>query len=442
MSRSAPLLVALTLLSPALAGAPALEPLRLTLEDALRLAREKNVDLALARYDLQEFQSRYRQTLGEAMPNIQASAGYAHNFERPKAFFSGGKIETGIDNAFDVSVVGEQPLYTGGKVLTSIRAARHALTAQKSRVQSSEDDVLFTVKNLFYNALLSSATAGIAQDNLASTQEHLATIQQRYRQGLDSDLTVERQQVEVAGAKATSIRVRNLYEMDLLSLQDALTLDVDRPIFLIGSLAPPRNAAPSYETVAQMALANHPGLKAARETTQVYAHVIDINQADMIPHLSLFGRYDWLAQSNSFAPTTEQKAWDLIAGLRLHYPIFTGGDRLERVRQAQVDLGRAQEREAQIERAVRIDVRRQWLAITEALERSRSQEAAIEEARRALKSIEIRYKAGQSSLLDLNDATISLSQIRTRYILAAHDYWVSLAALERAIGSPLPGDKP
>ena len=424
------------------AGAFAAEPLTLSLEQALAMAREKNVDVALARLNLQEFQSRYRQAIGGALPEIKLGAGYTHNFERPKAFFSGGKIETGIDNGFDASVTAEQPLYSGGKVLTGIRGARHALSAQENLVKGTEDEVVFAVRNLFYNALLSSATTGISQDNLTSTQDHLSTIQQRYKQGLDSDLTVERQQVNVSAAKATFISVRNLQELDLVSLQDTLSLDVDRPIQLIGSLAPPRESAPAYEDVSRIALAKHPGLKAARENREFYSHLIEVSQADMLPHLSLFGRYDWIAQANNFAPTSDQRAWDLSGGVRLNYPLFTGGDRLEKVRQAKVDYQRARERESQLERAVRVDVRRQWLAIAEALERARSQETAIDAARLALKAIETRYKAGQASLLDLNDATIALNQVRTRFILAAHDYWVSLAALERAIGGPLPGAKP
>jgi outer membrane protein len=434
------LIAAVLLSTPALRSAD--PPLLLTLDDALRIARQKNVDLALARFNLQEFESRYRQAIGSALPSINSSAKWVHNFERPKAFFANNIIETGIDNGFDASITAEQPLYTGGKVMSGIRAAKHALTAQEKSVSQSQSDVDFAVKSLFYNALFSSATALIQQDNVASNQDHLNTIQQRFRQGLDSDLVVQRQEVEVAGAKAFLISVKNAHELALISLQDTLTLDVDRPLVLVGTLEPPREAAPSYEEAERLALANHPGLRAARETTQFYSHLVEIYRADMIPHLSAFGRYDWIAQNNAISPANAQKAWDLNAGLKLDYPLFTGGDRLEKIRQSKIDLGRAQERESQIERSVRIDVRRQWLAIVEALERARAQETAIQEARLALKATEIRYKAGQASLLDLNDATFALNQIRTRYTLAARDYWVSLAGLERAVGGPLPGVKP
>jgi len=414
----------------------------LTLDQALALARQKTVDLALARLDLAEFQSRYRQVIGGALPQIALSGSYTRNFIHPVVFFFGGKLDASSDNGFDAAVDVQQPLYTGGKVLSGIRAAKAARAAQEERVQNTENEVVFSVKNLFYNALLSSATAGIEMDNLSSAQDHLDTIQSRYRQGLDSDLTVRRQKVEVANARAVLIGAKNTHEMALISLQEILTLDVDRPLSVIGTLDPPQESGPSYEAAVRLALAHHPGLKAAREQVQFYDQLISVVAADWQPQLALFGHYELVAQSDDFSPTANQRGSAFSGGVRLNYPIFTGGDRLERVRQAGINKERALQEQDRLERAVRVDVRRQWLTIAEALERARSQQEAIGQARQAMDATETRYKAGRASQLELNDATFALNRVRTLYILAAHDYWVGLAALEKAAGGSLEGVQP
>ena len=424
------------------ASAFAAEPLTLTLDQALTIARQKTVDLALARLDLEEFHSRYRQAVGNALPQVALSGSYTRNFIHPVAFFFGGKLDAAIDNGVDAAVDVQQPLYTGGKVLSGIRAAKAALGAQEEQVQNTENEVVFSVKNLFYNALLSSATVGIEGDNLASAQNHLDTIQSRYGQGLDSDLTVRRQKVEVANARAVLIGAKNAHEMALISLQEILTLDVDRPLRVSGTLDPPQEAGPSYEAAVRLALARHPGLKAARQQVQFYDQIVTIAAADFQPQLALFGHYEWVAQSNAFSPNASERGTAFAGGLRLNYPLFTGGDRLEKVRQARINRDRTLQEQYRLERAVRVDVRRQWLDIREALERARSQEEAIDQARRALEATEIRYKAGRASQLELNDATFALNRVRTLYILAAHDYWVSRAALEKAAGGSLQGVQP
>jgi len=88
-------------------------------------------------------------------------------------------------------------------------------------------------------------------------------------------------------------------------------------------------------------------------------------------------------------------------------------------------------------RALKVEVKREWLMVKEAWERAQSQESAISQARRALDATEIRYRAGQASLLEQNDATLALQQTRLLYANALHDYRVALAALERAVGMPV-----
>src|ERR1019366_6198070 len=110
-----------------------------------------------ARLNLEEFQSRYRQAIGSALPQVALSGNYTRNFIRPVAFFSGSKFETAIDNGFDAAIDVQQPLYTGGKVHSGIHAARHALSGEEKRLQNTENEVVFSVKSLFYSTLLSSA---------------------------------------------------------------------------------------------------------------------------------------------------------------------------------------------------------------------------------------------------------------------------------------------
>ena len=91
--------------------------------------------------------------------------------------------------------------------------------------------------------------------------------------------------------------------------------------------------------------------------------------------------------------------------------------------------------ESQAERAVRAGLKTDYLDAREAWERAQSQETAIHQARRALESMEVRYRAGQASQLDLNDATLSLQRARLAHVMAVSDYWTSVAAVEKTVGS-------
>ena len=438
--RSAALLAALAVLSRSALAAPAAgadEPITLTVESSVEFALKENIDVALAELDLRAFQSRAREVMAAGIPDLAATGSYTHNFKKPLAFFGGRKTEVGERNSMQAGFELEQTIYSGGKLRAGLKAAKLGAAAGENALRSSRQDVTLKVKQLFYAVLLASAAASISEDNLRSAEAHLLTIRERYKQGVDSDLAVLRQEVEVANAKPALIQARNLFELGLTLIKDVLGMDIDRPILIAGRLDAPDAGPLPYEAVAKAALARNPDYQAARKRAEAASQLIRVAAGDQRPQLSLFGNALWTAQSPDISPGPEQSGTSLAGGLRLRFPFFTGGKTIESVRQARIDHARALEVQRKAARAVRVEVKRQWLAAKEAEERARSQETAIDQARRALEATETRYKSGDASQLELNDATLALRRARTLYAQASHDFLAAKAALERAAGARL-----
>lgn len=421
---------------------PSQEPLTLTLGQAIDLAMRENIDVALAELDLRAFQSRYREVMGAAIPDLALTGSYTRNFKKPLAFFGGRKTEIGELNSMQGGFELEQTIYSGGKLSAGLKASRFGTASAQNELRAAREDVTLAVKRAFYSVLLASATAAISEDNLGSAEEHLTTIRERYKQGLDSDLTVLRQEVEVANAKPALIQARNLYELGLTLLKDILGLDVDRPVLLEGRLDAPGASPPPYEALVKAALERNPGYQAERKRAEAAFQLARVAAGDQRPQLSLFANYLWTGQSPDLSPGPEQSGTSAAGGLRLRFPFFTGGETLERVRQARINHERAREAMQKAERAVRVEIKRQWLAVKEAQERAVSQETAIGQARRALEATEVRYKGGRASQLELNDATLALNRARTLHAQASHDFLAALAAMERAAGTRLEEIKP
>lgn len=434
MNRS---LIAAAVLALGAARAAAEEPLVLTLDQAVKLGVENNIDAEAARYDLAIFESRFKEIEGTVLPEVTLTGNYTHNYQPPLAFFSGQKLVAGQPNSVQAEAMAVQPLYTGGKVLAALRAGRAERERSTLNLRQTRDDVALAVKQMFYAVLLASATASIERDNLASAEEHLRTIQERYKQGLDSDLTVLRQQVEVANAKPAAIAAANQVELGLTMLKNTLALDVDRPVSLSGELGAPASALPSYEKAGELALSRRPEVLAARQAALVEKEKITIAKADGRPSLSAFADILWQGQGPQQRFGPNERGTSSAAGLNLTFPVFRGGQVHQRASQARLQYEKSLQTEAQVRRDVRVDVKRQWLNAREALERAQSEETAIGQGRRALESVEVRYKAGQAGQLDLTDATLALNRTRTAYVRALSDYWSGLAALERAVGTEL-----
>jgi outer membrane protein len=411
--------------------------LTLSLEDAVEMALKQNLDVSLAELNLRFLESQHRAIFGLGLPDVTLTGDYTRNFDRPPFFFSGNKSEVGSVNSLRAGVRLEQPIYSGGKLREGLQAARLGIEAGKEDLRGAKDEITLAVKSLFYSVLLASTTAAIQEDTLASAEEHLRTIKDRFNQGVDSDLTLLRQEVAVANVKPVVIQSRNLVDLSLTLLKDAMGIDVDRPVLLIGRLDPAHRKLPTYTELSRLALDHHPEFQAAQRNAEAAKSLVRAAAGDRHPQLSLLADFQWYAESDDLSPGSNEMATSAAGWLRLRYPLFTGGEIRERVRQANLEYERAQTLANKLERSVRVAVKRNWLAVMEASERAESQESAIGQARRALEATEVRYKAGQSSQLELNDTTLALNRARMQHTQALHDFLAALAALERAAGTRL-----
>jgi outer membrane protein TolC len=434
------LVVSLWLAAPVRAADTA--PATLTLEQAIDLALQQNTDVALADLTVREFRSQYKRALSFMIPDVRLKASYQRNILNPAFFIDPGtgpsqKVELGAENAYSVSVGAEQTVFAAGKVLSGVRLGERLVASGDDRAEAARREVTFGVKELFYSHLLARETESIQKENLDRVNDQMATIRERFRQGLDSDLTVLRQQVEVATAKTALIAARNLVDLSLTRFQHLLALDVDRPLTLDGTLAAPGGESPPYERLVRTALDRNPSLAAAVHDVAVREEAVRIARADHFPELVAFGDWTWSAQSDAFAPGPSERNQSVGAGLRLDYPFFTGGEVRERVALARIELERARKQEEELERAVRVELKSHWLNVAEARERAGAEEAAVTQARRALDATEARFKAGRASQLELNDATYSLGSARRLFAKACRDYWVAWAGLEAVVGMKL-----
>ncbi|MDO9068239.1 MAG: TolC family protein, partial [Deltaproteobacteria bacterium] len=129
------------------------------------------------------------------------------------------------------------------------------------------------------------------------------------------------------------------------------------------------------------------------------------------------------------------KNWDL--GVSASWPLFDGGSGLGRIKEARANARQLRLAKQQVEDWIRLEVLAGYLTLKASEKAIFSQQLAGEQAQEALKIARARYESGQATNLDVLDAQLALTQAQTNRIQAVHDYLVSLAKLEKAVGTPL-----
>lgn len=190
-----------------------------------------------------------------------------------------------------------------------------------------------------------------------------------------------------------------------------------------------------YVEGANMSLDGNSSLKQLAIQAEELANTIKMQKAAYAPSLALAFNYAYNAMDNTF--DFKEYKWSpySYAGLSLSIPIFSGGKRLNNVRQSKVQAAELEIQRANAERQLKIAIQQYVNQMETAMKSYAAAESAVKTAEKAYSIAEKSYDIGRSTLTDLNDAQLALSQARLAVSQTVYSFVVAKAGLEQVLGS-------
>lgn len=416
------------------AAAGGVSALDLTLDDAVRTALKNNASVVTAEETRLIYKERVREYWGTVFPQLNASGQYTRNIKSPAFFLGGAKITVGLKNVYAGSLDLNQVLWAGGKVRTGIRMANMYAAGSDEQLKTAQNEVSKAVKQMYYAVLLSSSFASIQRESLSLARQHLMMIEAQYKQGVASDLAVLRQTVEVSNIEPALTQAQNLYEEGLIELKNLLGLDPEAEITLADGLTCAPQGPGDIGELYKSALLNRPEYRNARIQRDLHLEMIKAEKSAHYPYLGAFASRQFQGQSDTGFPKTPARAWSTVAGLNLNLPLFSGGSASSKIRQSRLQADIAETGLSELERRIKIAVKKAWLGLRESSMRLESRTTSVSTARKVLTATEVRFKNGLASQLELNDASLALNRSQTLYTQAQHDTCSADAELSWTLG--------
>ncbi len=444
--------IPILLLATFLLAGPLVAQEPLSLEQAVKIALERNPLLRAAVGEADAARARVDQARSAYLPRVDFSQGFtrgnnpvyvfgtlltqrqfaAANFALP------GLNAPGPLNNFQTRFDSQWMLYDFGRTRQRVRGVRQLSTAQDFNTEQERQDLILRVVRAYYGVI-------VARENLSAAREALRTAESNEQRVADLEkaglvVTSDKlsAQVFVSQMKEREIRAANQLAVAHMALGHELGLGpvaLKEPQDTLQAPAVPGITA--MEEWEKIALAERPALRAAEMQQQVAASGTKVAKAEFAPKLGAFA--DFERDAESLAGGASGTNW--TAGARLEVNLFAGGaDR------ARLDEARARERQAasQVEyfrSGVRLEVRQAFLEVSAAEQRATAARDAVEQAKESSRIIQNRYEAGLATMTDSLRAQTAQLEARTAYLSALHDWQVAQAQLERAAGK-LTADSP
>jgi outer membrane protein len=418
--------------------------LSISLEDAVRIAIEKNHDLAAARMDVEKAEAQVTEAFGFALPSLSLSASYVRALKRPVFFLpdfddpNSGRvvpIEIGSKNSFDLSLSASQVLFNAA-IFTGVGTARIYLRAGKEMYREKLVATVATVRRAYYAVLLQKELRSIVQATMQNAEESMRQAQALSSGGLISEYDALRAEVRVENLKPELMKAVDGYGIAMNNLRMAIGVPLLQELDVSGNLEfePTPVDEGHLEASPEKALQYNPRLLAMEHQAEVQDARISIEKSDFLPTLAAFGSYQYQGQKNDLNISTSDFVNSSVIGLTLSLNIFKGFQTAARVDQARLDHRIALETIASYRSRLRTLVESIVLRFRWAHKQLGVHERTIELAERGYRIASTRFRAGAGTHLELNDAQLALDQAKLNRAEALYQLLLAQADLDEALG--------
>ena len=408
-------------------AAPALaDDLRGALDEAYRT----NPTLQAARAGQRAVDEGVPINRAAGLPSLSGSASYTEFLKKSANNF------TSPDRAAGASISLNVPIYAGGAVRNSVKAAETRVDAGQADLRGTESGVFSQVVAAYMDVILNQAVVGLNRNNVEVLRVNVEATSDRFEIGDLTRTDVAQSQARLAIAR-TDLRSA---QANLIGARERYIQSVGKPPVDLQPPPPLPNMPASPDEAAQVALDSNPDLIAARFRSRAAGFDTRVASAGRLPKVSIFtgGDYtDYLGTLGGVASGTgafAQSQTTAQAGVRASIPLFQGGLPAAQKRQAQAREGVALEQEIGAEREVIAQVRAafaSWLAANEIIG---SNQTAVDAATLSLEGVRAENGVGNRTILDILNAEQELLQARVRLVTARRNAYVAGFSLLAAMG--------
>ncbi|MGF1924341.1 MAG: TolC family protein [Bacteroidia bacterium] len=413
---------------------------KVTLSDALTFALQNNAKIRKARLDIEGGRYKVEEVRSQALPQLTGTSGLTYNpIIGQQVVDFGGQLQTlkfGQKWNSNAGVQLSQQLFNQ-QVFTGLQAARSSEEYYSLTAQLSEEQIIELVANNYYQVLVNRQQLNVVDNNLKNVKVIEKIISNQYQNGLAKKIDVDRIKVNLTNLETQREQTINGITQLENQLKFSMGMSVTNPIFLPETELTEVTQLPKFTDT--IALSNRTEIKLLNNQQKLLALQRKAYVAEYYPTLALSGNYTYSSQSGSFDFLSSNSSaigfGSSAVGLTLRLPIFNGFLTRSKIRQADVNIKKADLDRLETTNALNMAYENAKIQLRNSLNTITAQKRNVELAQEIYQSTQNNYNNGLASLTDLLDTETSLTQAQNSYTQALLNYKVAEIQLIKSNGN-------
>ena len=411
----------------------------ITLDKAIELALRDNPTMKVAEKDIELKQVSKTEAWQNLLPSVTLDGAIQYNIQvaSMKMDMSGQtmEIKMGKDNSntWNAALQVAIPLYAPAVYKAmSLSESDLQLAFEKSR--GSKIDLINQVTKAYYQLLLAQDSYEVLQENFMLAKKNYDIVNAMYEQGRVSEYDKIDAEVQMNNAWHSVVSGKNGVELAQLQLKVLMGITSDEKFIIKDNLKNYENEMAKAATT-EIDLSNNSSLKQIDLQGELLHKQRKMQQTSFQPTLALVGSYQYQSISNTNWNIAKYN-WSDAASvtLSLSIPLYKASN-FTSLKTNKIQQYQLAETRINTERMLSMQAQSYIDNMTASAKQLESNKTAV---KLALKGVEIsqkRYDVGKSTILELKNSQVTLTNTRLSYNNTIYDYLVAKTDLEKVLGT-------
>ena len=422
-------------------AASTVDTLRLSADDCVKIALSTNPTIKVADMEITRVSYSKNLTIAQLLPSVSFSGQFSRALALQTLYMDSRAIKMGRDNTYSTGFTASVPLIAP-QLWKSLKLNDNEISQNIEAARSSRLQMVNQVQKAYYALLLALDSHKVLLKNYETAKFNADIYKKKFDTGTASEYDVLRSSVQVKNLEPSLIEAENTIRRAQLQLLLLLGLDVATPVKPTESLSHYKERMYDLTMSIDTKLDNNTELRTLDLKTDYLKKALDVQKMAWYPTLS--GSINYMWNSMSMGSPFKNFNWtsSSTASLTLSIPLFQGGQRYYKQRQAEVAYKEMTWQRENLVRSLNVQVQTQMDNIQKNVKQISTNEAGVEQARKANQIMEKSFQIGAASYLDLRDSEDALLESELSYYQSIYNYLVADSDLRLLLGETNVGTYP
>ena len=403
-----------------------------TLPDIIEYAIKNQPLIQQSVIDERITENNIKSRLADWYPQVNFNYNLQHNFIVQTSIIAGNPVRLGVNNLSAGQFTLSQAIFNRD-VLLAKRTRGDVQLQARQNTSANKTDLAVNVSKAFYDVLATTQQIDVSKEDIIRLERSLRDAQNQYESGVTDKIDYKRAMISLNNTKATRKSNEDILKGKLEYLKSLMGYPADKELKIsYDSLQMEREIL--IDTLQNPDITSRIEYQLLVTQRRLQESNVSYNKMSYLPTIAANGAYNLNYQNNRFGDLYFNNYPNSFAAVTLTLPLFQGGKRKYNINSAEWQLKRTDLDITNLKLNVNSEYANALGYYKGSLANLLAQKENVDLAREVYDVLQLQYKSGIKTYLEVITSETDLRLARINYYNALYQVLANKIDVQRALG--------